>query len=216
MIPRMISISLLVICAFTLIPISTHTQDFPRPKHPFDIGVLYDPIIAIKFPLPPEPPRWGKVIIVLRFPAELGTESQINILQNNDDQFSVQEYYLPPGSRSIWGQLMDLYVLDKLSPNQDPSELAKQFKVESRTVNVPSPILNDLINQLDNLRFPSMEREKIGREFLADLIRYEFWYKTFFLSDMHISFTHVSSHKENAAELADWINRVKHAVDSVK
>jgi hypothetical protein len=172
--------------------------------------------MTIKFPLPPEPPRWGKVIIVLRFPSELGTESQINILRNNDDQYSVVEYYLPPGSQSIWDQLTSMYVLDKLSPRQDPSELAKQFKVLSRSVDVPSSVLNDLLQKLDHVRFPSMETGKIGHEFLADQIYYDFWYKVFLLSDMHIHFTHVHSHKENASDLVDWIDSVKKAVDSLR
>lgn len=209
----------LVLIAFLLGSIAppSYTQDTGKSSKPIDLANLYQSIIDIKFPKPLAPPHGYLVMLTLRFFPPAETESQINITRNNDGQFNVVQYRLPSGSRSIDEQLGDLYYKSRVDTVQDPAEIAKRFKVEVRTVNMPSDVLTDLFDQLSQLHFPSiaLKPSKFSRAPEGD--DYKFWYKTD-LNELYFRYVyagHVDG-DENATKFADWMDSVKKAVDSVK
>jgi hypothetical protein len=205
-----------VITMLGALSMSAQAQESHGSKTGLSASDFYNRIIELKFPLPAESPKWGKVMVVLRFTPSSGSESQINIIQNwNDDGFKVIEYYLPSGSKSISEQLSQLHDESKLD-TQDPAEVAMRIQVKVRTISVPSSALYELIKQLDHLPFPSMEIEQIAREMMFDGPTYELWYKAFLLGEVHFRYNYASTHNENAKGLADWMDRVKKVVDSAK
>jgi hypothetical protein len=205
----------LLACLFGLIVSRAYTQSYPRPKKPFNTKALYNSISAIKFPKPSPPLHGYLFMATLHYFPSIGTESQINLVQNNDGRFDVVQYSLPPGTMSIDGQLTALYLDDKLDPNQDPAELAKRFRVDVRNVSIPSEVLTGLFNQLYNLRFPSIILKPSKTSIVSDGPRYDLWYSTT-LGEVQFSYSYSDYGKGDARALADWMDRVKKAVDSAK
>jgi hypothetical protein len=204
--------SLVALLAFVAVSFANPSQGQEKNDPPDKIPFLdlYYPILDVLFPMPTRSPSQYLLSLVLRFTPAGDPESQINIVQEADGEFTVVEYSLPPGSRNINWQLSDIYHGTKLDTH-DPHELAKRFKVESRNVLISSNVLRALLNKLEGLHFPTIRR-KLGTT-LVGVYKYQFWYRT---TDNEVYFTTdmPTLNHGRAIDLANWMDRVKQAVDS--
>jgi hypothetical protein len=183
------------------------------------VNDLYYPILDILFPDHVEilSPGGCSVSATLRFIPPGDPESQINVcIERADGEPKVIQYYLPPGSDSIWSRLFDLYHRSELDTH-DPAQLAKRFKVEVRTVKISNKRVLDLLGQLDKLHFPSTKRPEPGIVTVAEGTEHVFWYETD-LCKVHLSYNYTPSGDEGGfgRAVAEWMDRVKIAVDSVR
>ncbi len=175
---------------------------------------MYRAVLDIKFPAkynPREP-----LLVVLRSFSSLRfeNESQINITQDLEGHYSVIEYYVPSQSVSIDQQMNTLYFDDKLDPGQDPIELAKQFKVEVRTVDVSDTLLRGFFRELDKLRFPTIQRKPSQFVTLfVDGTYFQFTYMTI-NGELHFDYHSPEDEKGNVKPLGDWMIHLKKAIDS--
>jgi hypothetical protein len=201
------------------LPFPRDERSIQKPFQSFDYTALYQSVLDAEFPRDLDPPSGYMLIATLRFHPFGSPESQINIIQDNLGKFTVVRYSLPAGSRSIWSQLSDLYFRSKLSPSDNPLELAKHFAISVHNVDVPTEIMKNLFIQLGETQFPSME-VKLQPNVLSietDTNQYDLWYKTV-QGDLHFHFYYddMKVHEGHGRELADWMDRVKKAVDSTK
>ncbi len=210
---KKVSLLGLVGCLIGVLPATVKAQDYSRPKHPFDASPLYKAVLNIKFPA--DPPKGTLLYVTIRSSSSMRyeTESQINIIQDNDGHFAVTQYYLPSGSESIDEQMGELYVEDKLDPNQDPADLAKLFKVEVRTVNVSDEALRGFINELDHIRFPTIKLKPGFITVNADGYFYQLNYWTT-MGELHFDYHYPNRDADNAKPLGDWMVRVEKAINS--
>jgi hypothetical protein len=198
---------------------SASAQEYPKPKNPFDTSPLYNAVLNILFPCERPEGDFGVFITLRSSPsARYENESQINILQDDSGKFLVVQYFTPSGSESIGDQLGDLYVDDKLSPTDDPAELAKRFKVEARTVDIPGESLIALLNELNDIGFPSIhldppEKQSAIRSLILDGVSYEFSYWTN-QSEVHTTYGNPKSRQGNVKQFGEWIERLENAINS--
>jgi hypothetical protein len=177
---------------------------------------LYQHIIDIKFPVPPDPSGDTFFVAVLRFLPALGQESQINISRNGDGQYKIVEYFIPSGSKSIWAQLQESWAADSHLDSLGPAEIAKRFRVETRTVSITDRTMIDLLTQLDNLEFPSITREPRKGVIVLDASQYEFWYKGLLDDEIHFRYYSTGLIKGHAEALVEWMRRVRKLVTAEK
>jgi hypothetical protein len=207
-------VSALAVVFLSSILIPAQTQETQKLVGPIQLLGLYDPILSILFPIPSDPPPGYLLVAIFRFMPASKAESQINIIRANDGQFVVTEYYLPPGSRSIDARLAELYDDPNLDTH-DPAKLATRFKVESRTVSVPTKILDDLFGQLDHLQFPSMKITPGRIMVTSNGPSHMLWYRTT-LGEVRFSSSGSTFAQDHGRPIDEWMDRVKQAVDSAK
>ncbi len=174
---------------------------------------LYGQILNTVFPTLAEPPTGYLLLATLRFSPSNAPESQINITEDIDGEYTFIEYSLPPGSTSISSRLSELYQNRQLG-TYDPSELAKRFMVQVRTASVSVHVRKELFAQLDRVNFPSTRMEPNKIFLPLDTPRYDFWYKSYLLCEMHITCNCTQHLRGNSRELANWMDRVKEAVEA--
>ncbi|MFZ0820624.1 MAG: hypothetical protein WAM91_11185 [Candidatus Acidiferrales bacterium] len=213
---KKIVLSTLMACLLGQGSFPTEVQDVRIQNQKIEFLDLYYPILDIVFPKPPEIPFDALFMSSLRFIPSDAPESQINIVRDFDGYFSVVEYFQPPDSRPIMWRLSDLYHADKLD-TYDPAELAKRFKVEVRTVNIPTKVMLDLFDKLNQLHFPSERVEPRSVNMVFDGLELGLWYKSS-LGELTFKYQYARTGKEkgSARQVAEWMNRVKKSVDSVK
>jgi hypothetical protein len=192
-------------------------QNAPKKEEKAAFLDLYDPILDILFPAPSDSPLDCSVVASLRFIPTADPESQINVcIRRSDGQDRAVEYSIPPGSTPIMWRLSDLYRNNKLD-SYDPTKLAKQFKVEIRNINYPDKTLRDLFDQLERLHFPALRRAEPGVVRVAEGSEHTLWYKTD-LCEVRFKYVYVPGRNEGdfGQPLAEWMDRVKKAVDTAK
>lgn len=206
---------LLVTLVCASLDVNTRGQVRARADQAIDLASLYRAIINIEFPQPSPPPQGYLLLTTLRFFPAAGTESQINVTQDNEGRFTVVRYSLPRGSRSIDEQLGDLYYAAKLGDETSTEEIARRFKVDTRTIKVESNILTDLFNQLGELHFPSIVLKPSKNSVAPEGNDYNLWYTTT-LGELHFRYID-SGYKEEfgkARGLTEWMNHVRKIVET--
>ncbi len=173
---------------------------------------LYEQILAIAFPGPIDPPQGNLLMAKLRFLPAMANESQINIVRNSNGTFNVMEYYLLPDSDSIWSHLT-YFSIDPNFDIRDPKEIAKLFKVQVRTINIPSKILINLFDRLSKVHIPLVMLPPDGSMWATDLDQYDLWYEVPLYGEFHFDGYYLETRKAELKPLIDWMRRVKQAVD---
>jgi hypothetical protein len=197
---------------------SLGAQNTPKKEEGVDFLDIYYPLLDVLFPTPTDYSFLDcSVVASLRFIPNPDPESQINVcIRRSDGQDRAVEYSIPAGSTRIMARLSDLYRNHKLG-SYDPIKLAKQFKVEVRTINIPGNALRDLFDQLQELHFPAEKRPEPGMVTTRGGTEHLFRYKS---DQCEVRFEFYYAAGQDKVEFgrpfAEWMDRVQRTVASLK
>jgi hypothetical protein len=210
---KKVALLLLASSLVTIASLAAREQTRDRSERGLDPGAFYERVVDIKFQVPPQKPT-DRLRVILRFTPPSGPESQIAITEDIYDHPIVLEYDLPPDSKAIWEQLPSLRDESKLD-DQDPALIANKIKVNIRTVNIPSSVINDLLRGLAELRFPSIGIDPRQTNAVHDGGRIDFWLEEFLSGQVHVGCKY-NPRDNNATALVNWMMRTRKIVDSAK
>ncbi len=212
---KRLALCVLIGCLLIANSSRTFAQNISSPVSGFSASDLYDAILDIKFPAPAERIGHDGLLARLRFTPARGTESQINIIRHLDGTFNVTEYFVAQDSDSIWGQLVDL-ASDPNYTVRDPAEIAKRFKVETRTVNVPAKVLDKLLGEFATFKIPFVSLTYSTFAVVSDTDTFSLWFEIPESCKFHFRAEGASLLNNGAKRITDWMNKVKKIVDSTK
>jgi hypothetical protein len=131
----------------------------------------YSHVIDEIFPRRLQDETPSEFLMTLRYVPSVENASQIVISKRLRGGYTVTYYSLPPGSKSIDQQFMEITEVLKI---EDPIEIAKRIKVVVQNVNVPTSLVSRQLDRIATIQLSPLEELDI--QFVhPDNNTYQFW-----------------------------------------
>jgi hypothetical protein len=204
-------------CIIVAISPPARAKGTTKLNNPQDSVAFYNEVLDLVFSI--KPPNDTYLLVSLRSDSSVRyeCESQINIRQSDDGHLTVNQFYLPSGSESVWDQLQVLYTHNDPVLNQGVAEVANRIKVLVRNVNISEEVLRSFFAQLDNLRFPIINLKPLTDDKSISLTVDGSTYKLTYWTrqgEMHLNWTNPDLQDGNVKSIGDWMTRLENAINS--